>query len=96
MYASAAAIYGSRGSNGVILITTKQGSAGRTSVNFSSYLGVSNVFNKPDMMNAEDLIQYTKESRNNNYLQEIEVGNQAATRIIIQIQMLVDQMYLIF
>jgi len=76
--ASAAAIYGSRGSNGVILITTKQGSAGRTSVNFSSYLGVSNVFNKPDMMNAEDLIQYTKESRNNNYLQEIEVGNQAA------------------
>ena len=30
------------------------------------------------MMNAEELIQYTKESRNNNYLQEIEVGNQAA------------------
>jgi TonB-dependent SusC/RagA subfamily outer membrane receptor len=58
--ASAAAIYGSRGSNGVILITTKQGTAGRTSVNFSSYLGVSNVFNKPDMMNAEELIQYTK------------------------------------
>ena len=30
------------------------------------------------MMNAEELIQYTKESCNNNYLQEIEVGNQAA------------------
>ena len=76
--ASAAAIYGSRGSNGVILITTKQGSAGRTSVNFSSYMGVSNVFNKPDMMNAEELIAYTKDARNNNYLQEIEVGNRPA------------------
>jgi TonB-linked SusC/RagA family outer membrane protein len=76
--ASAAAIYGSRGSNGVILITTKQGSAGRTSVNFSSYMGVSNVFNKPDMMNAEEIIAYTKDARNNNYLQEIEVGNRPA------------------
>ncbi len=76
--ASAAAIYGSRGSNGVILITTKQGSAGRTTVNFSSYMGVSNVFNKPDMMNAEEIIAYTKDARNNNYLQEIEVGKRPA------------------
>jgi len=76
--ASAAAIYGSRGSNGVILITTKQGTAGRTSVNFSSYVGVSSAFNTPEMMNAEELIAYTKDARNNNYLQEIEVGNRPA------------------
>jgi len=76
--ASAAAIYGSRGSNGVILITTKQGTAGRTSVNFSSYVGVSSAFNTPEMMNAADLIAYTKDARNNNYLQEIEVGNRPA------------------
>lgn len=76
--ASAAAIYGSRGSNGVILITTKQGTAGRTSVNFSSYVGVSSAFNSPEMMNAEELIAYTKDARNNNYLQEIEVGNRPA------------------
>ena len=76
--ASAAAIYGSRGSNGVILITTKQGSAGRTSVNFSSYVGVSSAFNTPEMMNAEELIAYTKDARNNNYLQEIEVGKRPA------------------
>ena len=76
--ASAAAIYGSRGSNGVILITTKQGTAGRTSVNFSSYVGVSSAFSTPEMMNAEELIAYTKDARNNNYLQEIEVGNRPA------------------
>jgi TonB-dependent SusC/RagA subfamily outer membrane receptor len=37
--ASAAAIYGTRGSNGVILITTKKGSAGKTLFNFTSSVG---------------------------------------------------------
>lgn len=69
--ASAAAIYGSRGSNGVILITTKKGShGGSTQVNFSSYAGVQNAVNVPDMMNSEELIAYTKDSRNNYYVQE--------------------------
>ncbi|MEQ9309541.1 MAG: TonB-dependent receptor [Balneolaceae bacterium] len=76
--ASAAAIYGSRGSNGVILITTKSGQAGRTDINFSAYSGVSTVFNQPDMMNASELIAYTQDSRNNNYLQEIALGNEPA------------------
>lgn len=76
--ASAAAIYGSRGSNGVILITTKSGSAGRTNIEFSAYSGVSTVFNQPDMMNASELIAYTQDARNNNYLQEIALGNQPA------------------
>lgn len=76
--ASAAAIYGSRGSNGVILITTKSGAAGRTNIEFSAYTGVSTVFNQPDMMNAQELIEYTQDSRNNNYLQEIELGNEPA------------------
>ena len=37
--AAAAAIYGSRGSNGVVMITTKRGAAGRTNVTFNSYIG---------------------------------------------------------
>ena len=37
--AAAAAIYGSRGSNGVVLITTKRGTPGRTNVTFNSYVG---------------------------------------------------------
>src|SRR5690554_3360567 len=72
--ASSAAIYGSRGSNGVILVTTKKGQAGKTRVTFSGYGGVSTVFNQPDVMNAEELIAYTKDSRNNNYEQDIADG----------------------
>jgi len=40
--ASAAAIYGSRGSSGVIIITTKKGVAGKTKINFSTYHGITN------------------------------------------------------
>lgn len=50
--ASATAIYGSRGANGVILITTKSGSAGAPSVTYSSSYSTSSVVRKPQMMNA--------------------------------------------
>src|SRR5699024_6318616 len=63
--ASSAAIYGSRGSNGVILITTKGGRPGDLQVNFSAYGGISQATNVPDMMNAQELISYTQDSRNN-------------------------------
>ncbi|MHA6248284.1 SusC/RagA family TonB-linked outer membrane protein [Pontibacter sp. CAU 1760] len=43
--ASSAAIYGSRGSNGVIIITTKRGTAGKTTVELSSYVGMEAVSN---------------------------------------------------
>ncbi|PWV47704.1 SusC/RagA family TonB-linked outer membrane protein [Chitinophaga sp. S165] len=49
--ASAAALYGSQGANGVILITTKSGKAGRTVINFSSGLTLSNVAYKPEFQN---------------------------------------------
>lgn len=44
--AASAAIYGSRGANGVILITTKSGSAGKTKVSFNAYSGVSSVYKR--------------------------------------------------
>ena len=44
--AASAAIYGSRGANGVILITTKSGAAGKTKVSFNAYNGVSSVYKK--------------------------------------------------
>jgi TonB-linked SusC/RagA family outer membrane protein len=50
--ASATAIYGSRGANGVILITTKTGKKGRPTIMFDSYFGVSNVFQELPMMSA--------------------------------------------
>lgn len=54
--ASAAAIYGTRGSNGVVMITTKRGKAGKTQVNFESSIGVSNVWKKLKLL---DNLQYS-------------------------------------
>ena len=52
--ASATAIYGSRGANGVVLITTKRGKTGKTTVNYDGYAGVQQVAKKLDMMNATE------------------------------------------
>lgn len=52
--ASATAIYGSRGANGVVLITTKGGKAGKTKIEFSAYAGVQEAWNTLDMLNATE------------------------------------------
>lgn len=52
--ASAAAIYGARGSNGVVLVTTKKGSKGEGTLTFDSYMGVSKVAHKLDVLSAEE------------------------------------------
>jgi TonB-linked SusC/RagA family outer membrane protein len=60
--ASATAIYGSRGANGVILITTKRGKEGKGAVNFESYYGVQEVANKLDLLNAEQFAGLVNEA----------------------------------
>ncbi|HYC30087.1 MAG TPA: SusC/RagA family TonB-linked outer membrane protein, partial [Chitinophagaceae bacterium] len=52
--ASATAIYGSRGANGVILVTTKRGRTGDTRVSYSGYYGISNVANKYPVFSADE------------------------------------------
>jgi TonB-dependent starch-binding outer membrane protein SusC len=61
--AATKAIYGSRATAGVILITTKKGKAGKAKISFSSNIGVSNAmpFEKPDLLNASELAQFRKE-----------------------------------
>ena len=66
--ASAAAIYGSRGSNGVVLLTTKRGKEGKTTINYDSFVGVQNVSKKIDMINAYEYAQLSYEAKNNAYL----------------------------
>ncbi|MFP4340475.1 MAG: SusC/RagA family TonB-linked outer membrane protein [Cyclobacteriaceae bacterium] len=61
--AAATAIYGSRGANGVILITTKRGKSGRTIVTYDGYYGVTEALNKVDMMNGEEFAAMKRESR---------------------------------
>ncbi len=59
--ASATAIYGSRGANGVILITTKRGNGG-LKFNFSTTQGVSQATRLPDMLNADEYLQLYREA----------------------------------
>lgn len=63
--ASSTAIYGSRGSNGVVLVTTKGGKSGKMKVDIDTYTGVQNVTKYMDLMNASEFAQYIKDSRNN-------------------------------
>lgn len=51
--ASAAAIYGARGSNGVVLVTTKRGKKGEPIFTYDTYLGYSSVIKKLDLMSAD-------------------------------------------
>lgn len=60
--AAASAIYGSRGGNGVIIITTKRGRPGKTSFGYSSFAGVDQVAKKIDMLNGEQYVDYIKEA----------------------------------
>ncbi|MFC5408746.1 SusC/RagA family TonB-linked outer membrane protein [Larkinella bovis] len=61
--ASAAAIYGSRAANGVVLITTKRGSSGKTQVSVDSYYGVQNIQNQVKVLGAEDFLSFRKIAR---------------------------------
>lgn len=56
--ASSAAIYGSRAANGVILITTKKGVAGKVKVNLDSYYGTQTAWRTLDLLNSEQYIRY--------------------------------------
>jgi TonB-linked SusC/RagA family outer membrane protein len=82
--ASATAIYGARGSNGVVLITTKRGSEGRTRVNYDSYIGFTEILNKVDVLDAEGWVRYKEASRKTDdltvLLDPVELTNYNAGR----------------
>lgn len=63
--ASAVAIYGSRGANGVILITTNKGKAGKTKVLYESSLGIQKLRKNLEMMNAKEYAQLYNEQQIN-------------------------------
>ncbi|MBU2995225.1 TonB-dependent receptor [Cellulophaga baltica] len=63
--ASATAIYGSRGSNGVIMVTTKKGRSGRMDIDFNSTYSVQSTSNRLDLLNASDFADYQNQIRTN-------------------------------
>lgn len=65
--AASAAIYGARAANGVILVTTKQGKAGSIQVNYDGYVGISNPYRKPSLLNAQEYMAIIDETNFNMY-----------------------------
>jgi len=63
--ASSTAIYGARGANGVILITTKNGKAGPLKMNINAFTGFGTTPKRYDMLNASQYIDYVKDALNN-------------------------------
>lgn len=60
--ASATAIYGSRGANGVILITTKKGKAGKAQISYNGYYGIQEATRKIDMMDGGEWVELVREA----------------------------------
>ena len=69
--ASSTAIYGSRGSNGVIMVTTKAGKTAKPRIKANAQLGVSHLARRLDLMNAQEFIRYR-----NDYYRYSNNGNQ--------------------
>ena len=63
--ASSSAIYGARAAGGVILVTTKQGAAGKTKVNFNSYYGINVTARQPERLDSWDEQALIDEARLN-------------------------------
>ncbi len=66
--ASAAAIYGSRGANGVVIVTTKQGKEGKPVVSYDGYTGWSQSTKKLNLLNAYEYAELCYDAHNNAYL----------------------------
>jgi TonB-linked SusC/RagA family outer membrane protein len=63
--AAASAIYGSRGSNGVVIITTKRGQAGKTRFGVNSYVGTQSAERRIGLLNAQQYVELMNESAKN-------------------------------
>ncbi|WP_417885807.1 SusC/RagA family TonB-linked outer membrane protein [Zunongwangia sp.] len=65
--AASAAIYGSRGTNGVVIIQTKKGKEGKLSIRYNNYVGFKDIYNLPPVFNGKSYIPF---------LRDVVVGNQ--------------------
>ncbi len=73
--ASATAIYGSRASNGVIIITTKKGKSGRVQVNYAGSFSISTKSNSVDVMSADNFRSFVEEKYGTGSIQYAALGN---------------------
>jgi TonB-dependent starch-binding outer membrane protein SusC len=72
--AAASAIYGSRAANGVVFVTTKKGKVGKAKVGYNGYVGFTQPFGLPDILNAQQYVDYK-----NVALANLKANNPATT-----------------
>jgi TonB-linked SusC/RagA family outer membrane protein len=75
--AASAAIYGSRGSNGVVLVTTKRGKKGTPKLSFSGFTGVQQLEKKVDVLSGEEWLQLRKDGINEEWVGQNPALNRA-------------------
>ena len=79
--ASAGALYGARGANGVVVITTKKGSADRININYKGNVGIaSRALKRYDLVNMEEFVELTYESLRNSAQYGTGMDYEAASR----------------
>ncbi|PRY09945.1 TonB-linked SusC/RagA family outer membrane protein [Pontibacter ummariensis] len=81
--ASATAVYGNRGANGVIIVTTKQGKEGKPTFNFNMYAGIQNPWNKLDLTNAAEYSELYLEAYTNDGIDVTDPNQFNATNYAI-------------
>lgn len=63
---SAAAIYGTRGNNGVIIVTTKRPQGSNTQIDYAGYIMHESVYKRPEILNGDEFVAYGKQTNNSN------------------------------
>ncbi len=80
--AASSAIYGARAANGVILVTTKQGKEGKITATYDGYVGISNPYKKPALLNAQDYMTIVDEYEWNVYGKKLDWSTQVPQYIL--------------
>ena len=80
--AASAAIYGSRAANGVILVTTKQGKAGKIEITYNGAFGWSNAYKRPQMLNAQQFLTIMDEYSFNTSGQKVNFADYVPADIL--------------
>ncbi|HEY3402517.1 MAG TPA: SusC/RagA family TonB-linked outer membrane protein, partial [Ohtaekwangia sp.] len=73
--AAAAALYGARGSNGIVLITTKRGKNAKSVISFNAYYGVQQVWNTLDMLDSRQWMEYRNDLADAEVYTEDDMNN---------------------
>ncbi len=84
--AASAAIYGSRAANGVILVTTKQGKAGKIEISYNGAIGWSNAYKRPEMLNAQQFMTIMDEYSFNTSGQKVDFSAYVPQAIVDKVK----------